>query len=334
MPAGTRDETSDVSDRRVAAIDTYVTSTLERDTKRDKKNGAPRTSATDPTDIPPKGWLQAAKRLKAEAKQDNVALLAGGVAFFALLALVPTFVAALAIWGLFAAPADAQRLIGDIASALPQSAERLLNQQLGDIVSRSNGSLGITAAITLAVALWGASSGMKHLMEAVNTAYDEEETRGFFKVRGMALLFTLGGIAFLLTTVVLIAVLPTAIDETGLGDAARIAVQVIAWPVLAVLMMLGLAVIYRYAPDRRDPEWQWVSPGAIFATVVWLAASALFAVYAANFGDYDKTYGSLGGVVVLMMWLFITATVIILGAELNAALEEQTAHDASDGEKK
>jgi len=289
------------------------------------------SDADRPAEIPPRGWLQVAKRVKREATADNASLLAGGVAFFALLALVPLLVAVLAIWGIFASPADATRLIRDLASGLPESAHRLVTHQLRSIATRSNGGLGITALVSIAIALWSASSGTKHLIEAVNTAYDEEEKRGFVRVRALALALTLGAIVFLLVAIGLIAVVPSALDDAGVPDAVRIAVEIAIWPVLGVMMVLGLAVLYRVAPARDDPKWRWVSWGAVVATVLWLVGSAAFALYASNFGSYDTTYGSLGGVVVLMLWLYITALVVVLGAELNAALETQTARDSTTG---
>ena len=250
---------------------------------------------------------------------------------FALLAIVPLLVAGLAIWGLFANPSDATRLIRDVVSGLPHSAQRLVSEQLRSIAGRSNAGLSITAAVSLVITLWSASSGTKHLIEAVNAAYDEEDDRHFVKVRGLALLLTVGAIFFGLLTVGLIAVLPSALADAGAPHALRIVLDAMVWPVLAAMMIVGLAVIYRLAPDRRDPEWHWVSWGAVLATVLWLAGSALFALYASNLGSYDKTYGSLGGVVVLMLWLYITALVVILGAELNCELERQTERDTTVG---
>jgi membrane protein len=217
---------------------------------------------------------------------------------------------------------------------LPHSAQTLITQQLRSITQRSNGGLTVTAILSLVVALWSASSGTKHLIEAVNVAYDEEEERGFVRVRALALVFTLGAIVFGLVAIGLIAVLPSALADAGIPRAIRLALDAAVWPVLAVMMMAALAVLYRVAPDRRDPKWRWVSWGAVTATTLWLAGSALFALYASNVGTYDQAYGSLGGVVVLMLWLYITALVIILGAELNAELERQTARDSTTGQPK
>jgi membrane protein len=292
---------------------------------------APGIDADRPGEIPPRGWLQVAKRVKDEAKSDNVSLLSGGVAFFAVLAIVPLLVAVLAIWGIFASPADATKLIADLASGLPRSAERLISQQLRSIAHRSNSGLGLTAIVSLVIAFWSASSGTKHLIEAVNVAYDEDEGRGFVKVRALALALTVGAVVFLVVAIGLIAVVPTALSDAGAPDAVRLAIQIVIWPLLGVMMVLGLAVLYRLAPDRDDPKWRWVSWGAVIATVLWLVGSAAFALYAANFGSYDQTYGSLGGVVVLLLWLYITALVVVLGAEINAALETQTVRDSTTG---
>jgi membrane protein len=281
-----------------------------------------------------KGWIQVLKRVKREAVRDNASLLAGGVAFFALLAIVPLLVAALAIWGLFANAGDATRLIRDVASGLPHSAQRLISDQLRSIANRSNSGLSITAALSLVIALWSASSGTKHLIEAINVAYEEQDKRGFIKVRGLALVLTVGAIFFALIAVGLIAILPSALADAGVPRTVRIILDAAVWPVLGFMMISALAVLYRIAPDRRAPQWHWASWGSVAATILWLVGSALFALYASNLGSYDQTYGSLGGVVILMLWLYITTLMIILGAELNAELEAQTEHDTTVGTPK
>jgi membrane protein len=306
--------------------------TLRHETSARTGSDAPGVEADSPGEIPPKGWLQVLKRTKREAVTDNVSLMSGGVAFFALLAMVPLLVAALSIWGLFADPHDATRLIRDLVSGLPRSAQNLVSQQLRNVAQRSNAGLSITAIVSLVIALWSASSGVKHLIEAVNTAYDEEEERGFVKMRALALMFTIGAIVFGFMAVTLIAVVPSALADVGLPREVRIVLDILVWPVLAVMMVVALAVLYRLAPDRRDPEWQWVSWGAVIATLAWLVVSAGFAIYASNLGSYDRTYGSLGGVIVLMLWLYLTALVVILGAELNSTLEMQTRKDTTVGE--
>jgi membrane protein len=169
------------------------------------------------------------------------------------------------------------------------------------------------------------------MIGAINAAYDEKESRKFFRLRGLALLLTIGAILFLLLAVGLIAVLPPLLENLGLGDTGRTVASVFRWPVLALGFALALAVLYRVAPDRDDAEWRWISPGAIVATILWLVGSFLFSIYTANFASYNETYGSLGAVVVLMLWLLLTAYAIIGGAELNAEIERQTVRDSTQG---
>ena len=287
--------------------------------------------AEAPGDVPLRGWKDVAVRVKTQMKKDDVPLLAAGVAFFALLALVPTLVALVSVYGLVADPADIQRNIDDVLSAAPTEVRELVSSQLESIVESEPSGLRLGAIVGLLVALWSASSGVKHLIGAINLAYDEEEGRGFFKLRGLALAMTLGGILLLAVAVAVLVVLPNSLDDGGSTGAARTTLLVIRWPIFALLALAALAVVYRWAPDRDSPKWRWASAGAVFATVVWVIASIGFSIYTANFGNYNETYGALGAIVVVMLWLFITAYVIIAGAELNAELERQTAVDSTTG---
>ena len=280
-------------------------------------------TADDPSDIPSEGWRQILRRTKDEIKDDRVTLMAAGMAFYAMLALFPALAAAITIWGLVADPVQVQRTIADAAQALPSGAADLLSEQMTRIADSSGTALGWTLVATLGGALWSASSGTKGMMEAVNAAYDEDETRGFVRVRGMALALTLGGIFFGLLLVGLVAVVPGVLSLIGLGSLAENLVRWGRWPVLAVVLALGLAVIYRYAPDRDQPRWRWMTPGSIAAVVLWLVASAGFAWYVNSFGSYSETYGSIAGVIVLMLWFFISALAVLVGAELNAEVERQ-----------
>jgi membrane protein len=287
--------------------------------------------ADTPTEIPGPGWRDVLARTKADSKADNVALLAAGVAFFALLAVVPALVAFVSLYGLAADPEDIARHVGDVLGAAPSEVRELIEAQLEDITTGDTTGAGVGAILGVVVALWSASSGMKHAITGVNIAYDEPETRGFLKLRVLSLLLTMGALIFGLVAFALIAVLPAALANSALGTPGRIALGILRWPLLAGVLLLALAVFYRYAPNRDDPRWRWVSPGAIAATVLWLVGSAAFSIYAANFGNYNETYGSLGGIVVVMLWLFLTAFLVIAGAELNAELERQTRKDTTEG---
>lgn len=292
----------------------------------------PGHDAEKPTEVPAKGWKQILVRVKDESKRDNVPLLGAGVGFYALLAIVPALVAVVSIYGLVASPADVQRQITNSLSAAPTEVRNLLEQQLTSIVESSRSSLGIGAAIGILVAIWSASSGMKHLMSAVNAAYDEEETRGFLKLRGTAILLTIGAVVALIGAIGTIAILPAAMRAAGVGSTGRLIANIVRWPLLGVLMLIGLAVLYRYGPDRDQPKWGWVGLGSIFAVIGFLVASLLFSFYTANFASFGETYGSLGSIIVVMLWLMISATVIILGAEINAEAEHQTGYDTTEGE--
>jgi membrane protein len=287
--------------------------------------------ADQPSDIPKRGWIDIAKRVKSEAKDDNLSLLAGGVAFFSMLSLVPGLVALVSLYGLFADPADVEDQVRDVTKALPSEARELIVDQLTSVVETSSTGLGITAIAGLALALWSASAAVKHLIGAVNVTYDERETRGFVKVRGLSLVLAVGAALFLVGAIALIAIVPAALGDSDLASGARTAANVLRWPLLVIAMFVGLAIVYRLAPDRDDPKWRWVSWGAVVATIGWLVASVLFSVYASNFGKYNETYGSLGAVIVLMVWLYLTALLILVGSEINAEIEHQTARDSTVG---
>jgi len=253
------------------------------------------------------------------------------VAFFALLALVPTLVALVSIYGLVAEPADIERNVGDVLAAAPSEVRDLVTTQLSSIVDSSVSGLRLGLIAGLAVALWSASSGVKHLIGAITLAYDEEESRGFVRLRGLALVMTLGGIGLLAAAVAGLVVAPAALADDGAEGAGRTVLLVVRWPLFAATALVALALVYRFGPDRDAARWRWVSAGSLVATLVWVAASIGFSVYTSHFADYNETYGSLGAVVVVMLWLYFTAMMVILGAELNAELERQTLVDTTTG---
>jgi len=291
----------------------------------------PGGSADKPTDIPAAGWKQILKRAWQESKDDHVPLLAGGVAYAAFLALFPALIAALSVYGLIADPAQVRKQVTDVASALPSDAKSLLTTQLSSIASGSKSALGLSLVVSVLVALWSASGGVMGLMNAVNVAYDEEDTRGFLKSRGLALLLTIGAILLFGLVIGLVAVLPPVLSAVGIGAIGRILVEIARWVLVLALVMGALAIVYRVAPDRDAPKMRWASLGAIVATVLWAIASVGLSLYINNFGKYGKTYGALAGVVVLMMWLYWSAYIVLLGAEINAEAEQQTEKDTTKG---
>jgi membrane protein len=285
--------------------------------------------AEQPQQIPPSGWKDIAKRTLKEAKQDQVPLLAAGVAFYTLLSLFPAIIAGVSIYGLVADPQTVRDQINRLAESLSPETAKLIAQQIEQITAGAGGALGVATVLGILTALWSASSGMKALVTGVNMAYDETETRKFAKLRGLSILLTLGAMALLAIAGATIAGFPPIADN--LPVVLQWVVAVLRFVVLAALLILGLAVLYRYAPDRDQPRWTWVSWGSAIATLLWVLASIGFSVYANSFGNYNKTYGALAGIIILMFWLFLTAYVVLLGAELNTEMELQTARDTTKG---
>jgi membrane protein len=293
------------------------------------KNQVPGGEAEKPTEIPPKGWFQVVKRGWAEAKADQVPLLAAGVAFYAFLAIFPALIATVLIYGLVVPPERIAAQIAELTAGLPEDVSKLITDQITLASGQSTGA-GIGLAISIALALWSASGGMGNLMTGISTAYDEEEKRSFVKKRGLALVLTVGAIVFMIVMLALVAVFPVLSDLID-NDVYRFLLQVARWVLIAVLVAVALAVLYRVAPDRDSPKMRWVSVGAIAATVLFLLASAGFSIYVAYFGNYAKSYGALAGIVVMLFWLWITSYAILLGAEINAESEQQTVRDTTKG---
>jgi membrane protein len=291
-------------------------------------------SAEKPTSIPAPGWWSILKRTFKEMSLDGVDLMAAGVAFYIMLAMAPALASAVSIFGLVADPTDVQAHLADLSGVMPGAAGDLVSEQLKDIASEDESSLGIGFAIALLVTLWSATKGTKAIITAINTAYDEEETRGFFRLNAVAMGMTFGLIMFLGLAIGLVAAVPVALDTMGLGTIAETLVNVLRWPLLGAIVLLCLAVLYRYAPCREKAQWRWVTWGSGLATALWLAASAGFSFYVSKWGSYDETYGSLAAVAILLMWLYIGAFVVIFGAELNAEMEHQTAVDTTTGPPK
>lgn len=299
-------------------------------TERNNGDAAGR-DAERPSEIPPRGWFAILRRVMAEVKEDNVALLAAGVAFYAMLAIFPAIIAVVTVYGMVADPNQVESQVGEFAQSLPSGADQLLTEQLKNVTSAGRQSLSIGLAVSLLAVLWSASGGVQGLVKGLNVVYDERESRGFFKLRGLSLLLTLGAIVVAVVALALITVFPAVIDNLGLGQAGELAASIARWVVLALLVLVAVAVVYRFAPDRASPRWRWVSWGAVVALVLWLLGSVGFSWYVDNFGKYNQTYGALAAVIILLLWLFLSAFAVLLGAEFDAEIERQTARDTTTG---
>jgi membrane protein len=312
-----------------------------RDPKRNK-DSVPEThgeadrgrEAESPAQVPPRGWKDVLLRVKKDIKDDNVSIVAAGVAFFSVLALFPALIAMISIYGLFVEPKEAAAQAQQLTEVMPTAAADLIGNQMQSVAAASSGNLSISLIISIAVALWSASSGMNALIQGVNIAYDEPETRGFIKLRGLALLLTIGAILVFGMAIGAIAVFPALAGKLPGGQVLEVVAGVLRWVILGAVIVGALAVIFRLSPNRDQPRMKWVSSGAIMAAVFWLLASIGFSFYANNFGSYNETYGSIAAVIILMFWLYITAFIILIGAELNGQLELQTRKDTTTGPEK
>ena len=292
----------------------------------------PGVNASSPTGIPWRGWKQIVKRAWAENNADNMPIIAGGVAFFGFLAIFPALIALISIYGLVASPEQAAEQVESFTSGLPEAAQELIGEQVTAVTENAGGALTFSLIVSILAALWSASGGVNNVVKAVNIAYDEAETRNFVKLRALSLALTLGAVVFVVLTIGLVAVLPLVLDALPLGAVGTVLAEVGRWTALLALVAGSLAVLYRVAPDRDAPRFRWVSLGSIFVTVVWALVSLGFSLYVNNFGSYDKTYGAIAGVIVLMLWLYLTCYLVLLGAEINAETEHQTAVDTTDGD--
>lgn len=289
-------------------------------------------NANDPFAMPIGGWWSIAKRTYRQASEDQLGLISAGVAFYGFLALVPVLGAIVLTYGLVFDPAEIVRHFSDVAPALPGDVARLIAEQLDNLIATSASKKGIGLLVSLAVALFGAMKGADAVVIALNIAYEEEDKRSFIASKLASALITIGAVVLAVTLVLATIVGHAAATLLGpIPDFAAILIRLAGWLTAAAISIAGIAALYRYGPSRANAKWRWLTPGSLFATTGLVAGSSLFGWYAAQFGNYNATYGSLGAVVVLLMWLYLSAYILLLGAELNSEIEHQTAVDTTTG---
>jgi membrane protein len=290
--------------------------------------------ASKPSDIPARGWKDILWRVYENINEHRVMAVAAGVAFYVLLALFPGIAALVSLYGLFADPTSISQHLSDLSGFIPEGATQVIGDQLKNLTSNGSSTLGLTFLLTLAISLWSANSGMKAIFDALNVVYGEREKRNFIKLNALSLAFTLCAIAFMLIAMTAIVVLPAVMNYVGLGSITDWIVRIGRWPVLLVVVALVIAVLYRYGPSREEAQWRWISWGSAFAAISWLIVSFVFSYYTSHFGSYNKAYGSLGAVFGFMTWIWLSVMMILLGAELDAEMEHQTARDTTSGTPK
>jgi membrane protein len=268
-----------------------------------------------------RAWMEIARLLYSAIGQHRVVSIAAGVTFFVLLAIFPAIAALVSIYGIFSDPAMIRTHLDDLSSFLPGGAIEVVGDQLGRVASGGKTTLGATFLFTLALSLWSANAGMKALFDALNIVYDAEERRGLIKLNAVSLTFTAGALLVLLLAIAAIIVLPVALEYAGLQTISGSIVMLARWPALLAIVVPALALIYRFGPDREHAQSHWITWGSGLAALLWVVASILFSWYAANFGSYNKTYGSLGAAMGFMTWIWISCMVILAGAEVDAVME-------------
>ncbi|GEP04129.1 YihY/virulence factor BrkB family protein [Methylobacterium oxalidis] len=286
--------------------------------------------ARNPTEITGAGWKDIAVRVYLEFNKDRVLSVAAGVTFYSLLSLFPAVAALVTCYGLFADVGVINQHLASLQGVLPSGAVEIIGDQVKRIASKGGGALGVTFFTSLLISLWSANAAMKAMFDALNVVYEEEEKRSFLMLNLRSLTFTAGALLFIIFALTSIVVLPVVFAFIGISDSAWF-IALLRWPALLVVLLAGLSVLYRYGPSRERARWRWVGTGSLVACILWLVASLLFSWYVANFGNYNETYGSLGAVIGFMTWIWISATIVLLGGEINAEMEHQTVRDTTTG---
>jgi len=301
------------------------------DQERARQTGRGREAET-PFQIPLRGLLDVAWRLWIQIGQDRILLVAAGTTFYVLLAIFPALAAFVSLYGFVADPKTIEDHIAFLGELLPADGFDLIRNQLHALTAQANGALSFGFLFGLVVALWSADSGVKGLFEGLNVAYGEMEKRSFVKLTLVSFAFTLGGILVGICFILVIGIIPAVLSFLQLDPKEKMLVDLLRWPPVFLMAIAGIVLLYRYGPSRERAKWRWLSWGAAFSTIVWLAASWAFSFYLAHFANYNATYGTLGAVIGFLMWIWISAIIMLLGAELNAELEHQTARDSTTGE--
>jgi membrane protein len=284
---------------------------------------------TSPIQIPWQGWKQILWRTYARINEDRLLAIAAGVVFFGLLAIFPAITALVSFYGLFANPSTIAANLQSLALMLPEGSFQIVQDQIGRVLAKGNTELGATFLFGLVLAIWSANAGVKALIDALNVAHGAREKRSFLQLNLLSLAFTIGGIAALLLMVAAVVAFPLVLDHLGLGPESKLIFSLARWPLLILILWGALGLLYRFGPSRDHPRWEWLNVGTLAAALLWIAGSSLLSWYLSNFANYNATYGSLGAAIGLMMWMWMSAIIVLWGAELNSEIERQMVMDTT-----
>lgn len=290
-------------------------------------------AAEHPRDIPARGYMEIAMRVYKRVNRDQLGLIAAGVAFFGMLALVPALTALVAMGGAFVDPGQIVTEAEAYLTALPEAARDIVQGQMVELASADSETLSIAAILAWAFAIYSSSKGMANLISGLNVAYEETESRGFFALKARIMVLTVFALLTGLFALGVVAALPILVEAVFRSTVLTEAMLILRWPMMLCIASLAFTVIYRFGPSRRQARWRWIAPGGILAVLIWVAATIGFAWYVQTFGTYNETFGTLAGVIVLLLWLWLTAYSILLGATLDAEMEAQTGKDSTVGEE-
>ncbi|GJE57646.1 MULTISPECIES: YihY/virulence factor BrkB family protein [Methylobacterium] len=288
-------------------------------------------AADGPTEIPAKGWKDILLRTYRDVAENRIMLVSAGVTFFALLAIFPAVAALVSIYGLVAEASTINDNLAALQGVLPAGALEIVGEQVKRLNEKGDATLGFSLALGIVLSVWSANGGMKHVFDALNLVYNERERRNVFVLNLVSLSFTAGALLFVVAAFGAIVVLPIVFKFVGLSESAWW-LALLRWPALFLVVIGALALLYRYGPSRDAPRWRWVTPGSMLAAFLWLAGSLLFSWYVSNFGKYNQTYGSLGAAIGFMTWIWISTIIVLMGAQVNAEMEHQTANDTTVGD--
>jgi membrane protein len=301
-------------------------------TREQAREPAARADMINWVRIPWAAWKHILWRIHERTNDDRLLATAAGVVFFGLLAIFPAVTALVSSYGLFADPRTVGANLQTLAVMLPEGSFQIVQDQIARVLDKGNAALGGTFLFGLALALWSANAGVKAIIDALNVVYEVRETRNFLKLNLLSLAFTTGGIVALLLMVGAVVVFPLLFNHLGLPPESGFILGLARWPLLLVVLLVALSLLYRFGPNRRAARWEWLGAGTLAAALLWIAGSAALSWYLSNFGNYSATYGSLGAAIGLMMWMWISAAIVLFGAELNSEIERHATADARGAE--